>query len=809
MIYFLVLIISPRWTKVWRDLWSNKTRTLLVLLSIGIGVTAIGMVLGSRVIVDENLPAAYAAANPASGTLFTLTTFDDNMVKSIASMKEVSEAEGRRLVNIRFLTKTGEWRNLQLNAFPDFDQININKIKPEAGLYPPPRKTMLIERASLAASLGLGDVAIGDSILVEAPNGKQREIEIAGTVHDISQLPAFLNGAGYGYISFDTLEWMGEPRDFNQVVYVVADHKLNQDHITEVGKAIEKRLERAGVSVLFTLIFPPGEHPAQNFINALSFLLGAVGILSLVLSGFLIINTISAILTQQVRQIGIMKAVGGRTRQISGMYVVMVLGFGLMALAFSVPLGALGAIGISTLFAGFLNFDIGGIQLQPWVVGVQVVLSLIAPLVAASVPIIKGVRVTVSEAISEHGLGKGRFGRGRFDRLTLLASRVLPIGRPEQISLRNTFRRKARLILTLITLSLASTIFISIFSVRASLMQTLDEALNYFDYDVQVVFERPYRTQRIFQPIGEIAGVEGVESWGFASTRRVRPDETESDSFIVYAPKANTTMLNPILVEGRWLREDDTHAIVLSTDVLRNEKDLGVGSVVKLNLNGKKSDWEVVGIVRGVLFATAAFIDFDAFARATQTAGKAQISLVRLADRSPENQLRVGQLLEDTYRQQGFRVQQMQTIGQARSIISVIFNVIIAMLLFMALLLGAVGGLGLMGTMSINVLERTREIGVMRAIGASDRAVLQIVLLEGLLIGLISWLIGGLIALPASNLLTNAVGRSLLQAAPSYIFSTSGTILWLGIVLLLALLASYLPARSASRLTVRAALSYE
>ncbi|MCB0185966.1 MAG: hypothetical protein KDE31_16970, partial [Caldilineaceae bacterium] len=77
------------------------------------------------------------------------------------------------------------------------------------------------------------------------------------------------------------------------------------------------------------------------------------------------------------------------------------------------------------------------------------------------------------------------------------------------------------------------------------------------------------------------------------------------------------------------------------------------------------------------------------------------------------------------------------------------------------------------------------------------------------LIGVISWLIGGLIALPASSFLTNVVGEQLLQAKPSYIFSTNGAILWLFIVMFLAGVASFLPARNASRLTVREVLSYE
>ncbi|MBV7331097.1 hypothetical protein KFU94_23240 [Chloroflexi bacterium TSY] len=351
-------MISPRWRKVLRDLWSNKTRTILVLLSISVGVTALGMAMGSQVIVDQSLPNAYAAVNPASGTIFTLTTFDDEMIRSIRSMPEVAEAEGRRLVNLRFLAKNGEWRSIQVNAIPDYDDVTINEINPEEGEYPPPHRAMLIERASFADSLGLGDVTIGDTLLVESPSGKKREMQIAGSVHDMSQLPAFINGSGYGYITFETLKWLGEPEDFNQVVFVVEENPLDQEHITQVGKLIQDKLEKGGESVIFTLIFPPGEHPAQNFLNALSLILGAVALLALILSGFLIINTLSSILTQQVRQIGIMKAIGGRTYQITSMYFVLVLIFGLLSLFIAVPLGAFGALGVTSLFAGFLNFDI-------------------------------------------------------------------------------------------------------------------------------------------------------------------------------------------------------------------------------------------------------------------------------------------------------------------------------------------------------------------------------------------------------------------------------------------------------------------
>ena len=118
---------------------------------------------------------------------------------------------------MRFLTKDGDWRSLQLTAIPDYDDIGINKIQPEAGAYPPGRREVL-HRARLARPLS----GSGRRSRSATPSGgiAQRQTartRIAGTVHDMSQLPAFMNGAGYGYITFDTLEWLGEPRDYNQV----------------------------------------------------------------------------------------------------------------------------------------------------------------------------------------------------------------------------------------------------------------------------------------------------------------------------------------------------------------------------------------------------------------------------------------------------------------------------------------------------------------------------------------------------------------------------------------------------------------
>ena len=134
---------------------------------------------------------------------------------------------------------------------------------------------------------------------------------------------------------------------------------------------------------------------------------------------------------------------------------------------------------------------------------------------------------------------------------------------------------------------------------------------------------------------------------------------------------------------------------------------------------------------------------------------------------------------------------------------------IIGFLVLMASLLGAVGTLGLSTTMSINMTERVREIGVMRAIGASNRAIRRVVLVEGIAIALLSWAMGFVLSFPAARLISAQIGIALLDMPLSYTYSMGAAVFWLGVLLLLAVVASLGPAQRAVRLTVREVLAYE
>ncbi len=796
------MLLSPRWRKVVRDLWNNKTRTLLVVMSIAVGVFAVGVIVSTQLLLNEDMSASYNATRPASAVLY-LGRFKEDVVDTVRHMPSIETAEGVHSVSLRMQVGPNEWRTLNLDVIDHFDDQKLNVVTPVSGAWPPPDKTVLIERASLH----LTNAQVGQTVTVEVPDNKTRELRIAGIAHDMNKPPAAFTGQPYGYITFDTLEWLGYPRDYSSLRILVADNQMDKKHVEEVANEVKKKLERGGLTVGFIWLPTPGKHPADDSIQPLLLILGVLGTLSTFLSGFLVVNTISALLMQQIRQIGIMKAIGAQTRQIMGLYLGMVVIFGLLALLVAVPLGALAAYAFTSYIASLVNFDLRGLRIPPASLALQVAVGLLIPLVASLWPILSGARVSVREALSSYGLGKSAFGTNIIDRAL---EKVRGFSRPTLISIRNTFRRKARLALTLFTLTLGGAVFIAVLSVHASLLNTLDGFFEYWRYDIGINFSRAYRTDQVTREALSVPGVEVAETWGFANATRVRDGEDRRAIPMLGIPH-DTELLRPKLLEGRWLLPDDENAVIINSSVRdpENEPDLKVGSQVTFKIEGKETTWRVVGIVQSVLTGPLMYANRAYVEKMTENVGRAgSIQLITQAhDLASQTQL--AELVKQHYKDVGINVSNTETIASIRQQVEYQFNIIVVFLAIMALLLAIVGGLGLMGTMSINVLERTREIGVMRAIGAGDGSVLRIFLVEGIFVGLLSWAVGSVVSLPISQALSQAVGLAFLRAPLAYVFSVNGALVWLGIVLVLSSLASLLPSWHASRLTVRDVLAYE
>ena len=794
--------MSPRWKKVIGDLRSNPTRTLLVVLSIFIGVFAVGAVLGTEAIVVREMNTQYRSANPANATISVPEedSFGTEFIRLIRAMDVVGEAEGRRSYGARVQVPAGDWRDISVIAIDDFDTIQINRFQLIAGTSPPPQREILIERSGLE----LLALQVGDMLILERPDGRQRTLRIAGSVYDPTQAPAVFAGVR-GYVTPVTMEWLsGTAQDFNQLLILSAENRDNFEHNQAVARTVYERLQRSGRDPAFPQV-SDGQHPLNTFINAMVAILGAMGIMAVLLSGFLVTNTISALLAQQTKQIGIMKSIGARSTQITLMYIVLVLCFGLVAMALAYPLAIIVARVFAYGIATFFNFDLVDTSIPTYIIIIQLAISLIVPLLAALYPVISGTRLTVRDALDSEG-GAG-YGGNLIDRLF---QQIRGLPRPMLLSLRNTFRRKGRVILTLLTLTLGGAIFISIFSIRDSLMLTLDNIIvSLFNYDVAISFERGYREELVINEAQRIPGVVAVEPWNISGTRRIRPDNTESETITLWAVPPDSQMVRPTIIEGRWLLPEDQNAIVVSAGVLQNEPDVQVGDEIVLNIRGRDITWRVVGQVVTIGAVPWAYVSYDVYGRVSRQMGSVSSLYVQTEPSTGAMQDQVAAVLEDHLSSLGVNVTGTETGARIRADNETFFNVLISVLLGMALLIAVVGGLGLTGTMSLNVLERTREIGVMRAIGASDSTVLQVVMVEGVVLGLLSWLLGAAISFPASIFFSQQIGILLFTFPLDFLFSMQGALIWLVISLVLAAVASFFPAWNASRVTVRDVLAYE
>ena len=154
------------------------------------------------------------------------------------------------------------------------------------------------------------------------------------------------------------------------------------------------------------MITNPNKHFFQDQMDGLFVLLSVMSLLSLALGLLLVYNTMNAVISAQVNQIGVLKAVGARTGQVFRLFLTETFLYGLLALLLALPIGIFGAYAISSWLVSTFGANFGGFEYSPPAVLAMAAIALVAPLLASIFPIISGARITVREAISTYGLNK-------------------------------------------------------------------------------------------------------------------------------------------------------------------------------------------------------------------------------------------------------------------------------------------------------------------------------------------------------------------------------------------------------------------
>jgi len=778
------------WRKAIRDFWHERARTALVVLAIALGISAFAAVLSSYAILTRELDRGYLATNPASA-VFRVDSIDDELVKAILQNPEVSDAEPRRSISGQIKAGPVQWRNLVLFVVHDYGNIRVSKLVPEQGAWPPATGEILIERDAFQVA----QVNIGDAVFVKTANGVEQPLVVSGSVHDVGQAQARMENIVYGYINLDTLVQLGEEPRLDQLNILVAQNRFDEDHIKRVVADVETVIKSRGHQVRRIDVPRPGKHPHSDLTGILLLAMSSFGLFVLVLSGILVINLLTAMMASQVRQIGVMKAIGGTRGQIARIYFGQALFLGIAAVIVSVPLGIIGSRALCRYMAMFLNFDINSFAVPWWVYLLVAVIGIAAPLVAAALPVLRGTAVPVRVALSDFGLSQTTFGASAFDRaLTRIGGTFSLI----VLAIRNSFRRRVRLVLTLLTLTAGGLFFLSALNVRASMINTLDHMFAAGKFDLSIFLARPYEFEKIQRAIANTPRIVSAEGWFVTEASLV-------SRFTVVALPADTKLLDLEIIEGRNLAPGDTDAIVVNNVLAGREAKMRVGETVTLRIEGAESTGRVVGVAREAFSPAVAYIPLSSIQHPEM------INSLRLALKNTDADAisLVKSDLDRNLEREGVRASGSSSKSERRFGFDQHMLMIYVFLIVMSAIIGGVGGLGLMTTMSLNVFERRREMGVMRALGATPRIVWLMVVAEGVVIGMLSWAIAGLLAWPLSKVIGNLLVRMLLHGGLDFTFEPLGLLIWLIVSIGLSALASFLPAWKASRVTVREALAYE
>ncbi len=788
---------SVQFRKIQRDLWLYKGRAALLILAIAVGVAAVGMLVSGARTLRANLDAGYAATHPAHA-IFTLSDFDESTLAQARLHPAVLAAEARRTISARLEIGSLVYA-VRLVGLPE-GEPQVSRIVPEGAEFLPPAPGEIVLERTVPR---LFPLATGDRLTFNLLDDTSHPLQVAGFVNDQSDLPADISLQVAGFVSMDTLESLGAGgQGYNTLLVRFTPSVQGRPAIEAAAGALAIELEEQGLTVFALAVPEPDQQILEDNMQSVLLILGAFGPLTLLLGGFLVINVMAAAMAQQIPQIGALKSLGARVGSILRLYLSMVLVYGLLALTLAVPGGLAGAYFLSQGLAEGMNFDIQQFTLAPQALALQVLGALLLPLLAAFWPVWQGARLSVRAAIS--GQGDGHYRRGL---LAWLLARLPRLRQMARLSINNVFRRPARLTLTLTALTLAGAMFMATLGIQSALQRGLAENLLADRYDVSLDLAGLTDRATLLELALAQPGVAQAEGWLVLQARPQLSEDVTGSTLLLFGVPQDSEMTRPRVVAGHWPAAGAAPPQLYLESV--SAERLGqMNDNLTLTVGGQSLEFSLVG--RGPRsLQPLGYMLYEDLAVALSLDGFANRLVVSTLAHDAASQNAAQAALLTALKDAGHTVVGSSTTAAIQAASAANLDRITGLLLAMVVLTAVVGGLGLAITMSLSVLERTREIGILRSLGARGGQVRQMVLLESLLTAWLSVALAAALAQPLGARLGNILGQALLAVDLDFQFPWTALGIWLALLTVIAVVASVAPARAAARLTIRAALAYE
>ncbi|MCD4685859.1 MAG: ABC transporter permease [Anaerolineae bacterium] len=814
--------MQTRGRKILRDVWSRKARTLLVSISIFIGVfgTVTLFTMSDLVVrqLEEDLDEdALAMIRSYLGIPPGVTPDNDATLAALRDLPGVSRVEGQAVYPAYWKLPDDEdfHTSFVFGYSEPYDQLQLEPPSLVEGRFPEDGAQELVVERRLADKFGL---EIDDQIVVRALSQVQNGAgngdvptetwTVVGTVFHPYSYATFTTVLPEDslYATFADAQYLAAFPGYSSVYARYDDYALADSFSDEFEGTIA---ETGSYIPGFTFKEDPAENALISSANTFGGVMVLLALIALVVSGFLVFNVLNAIVSEQKPQIGVMKSLGATGFDNFIMYSGMALIYGVIGVILGVALGVPSGFFAAQGMAASYNSMIDEFTYSTQAIVMGVIVGLAVPVAASLLPVLNAMRVTIIEAITDLGISSA-YGAGPLARM--IARLPVPITIRQGMS--NVLRKKGRILLTVITLTLAAGAFMGIYAVFASVNEVLNQMFNtynsHFSVEPTHADDLPIVREVMAQEFDDMQDMGPYMSLAIAIDGFDKEFDPATGPPALFANgyEPMTDAYRVQIGEGESLKGNPDGVILARPTA--EYMDKGVGDVITIHAGGRSDEFTIVGIASFPY--DGAWFTWDNLARLSgSVTAEGEPVPGGILYKMPADDPTAGEVDDLTERINEALLERGVTAGytnielfiETLSDMIVTFQVLFN---FTALLIALVGAVGLLSTLSMSVYERQKEIGVMRSIGAGSTSIVAQFLTEGIVVGLLAWLIG----LPLSLLINDGLIMALDMGEEYNLgYPLEAAVLGLIGMLIITTIASIWPSISAARKTVSDILRYQ
>lgn len=792
--------------KSWRDLSRRRARTILTIITVALGVMGIGL-FATTPVTDRAVEDELAVERMHNiGVRVAPVPLTAEQLQDLSQLDNVDRMSPQAALPVTL--RIGDRReNAILVGIPDYDAQTVDVVRVTSGEVPRSAQVLTDQGNQTNAVISLVE---GDTIAVEDTTGGAHELDVSGVGKNSMLGAATRAGTAVFYTNLDVIEQVGGWTGFTHLNFALDD--TDPDAMGRTVEVIRGYLV-ANTSVVAFESLPDvreqGFWEGREVFSQYMAFISVLAFMILFVSLFLISNTMNTMVAEQTREIAMMKAIGATRATVFRSFLATSAMIGVVGSVIGASLGVLAAYVVSSTFmkTGF-GFDVAFSVHWP-TVGASLAVGVGVVALASLPALFRTLRISVVQGLGGPGIAAD-FGGGVLDR-SLMGIRGLP--RVAQMGIRNALRRRGRSVATALQVAFAVGVVIAMLNLGAGIYDATIGAYDHRTWDISTYLaDSPADPMTVGRSstIEEIAGVRSAEPVLFSSA------EVSGRTVSLYGYVHDTQALDDLARllddgQGRWWTPQEAEAsarVVVIGDALSKLEGIELGDGIELMTATGRHEFEVIGIDTSFmengkfLYAPLETIQdvlqrgdsVNGFFINTTTNDHREIDAISL--RISERLADLGYRADTTVNYVAAEQNVAQNQALSRLFLMVSFIVVLIVLV------------GLMSTLVMNILDRTKEIGMLRCIGARSKDVRRVFSSEGLFLASLGWMVGLPLGYAVYQLIVFGLTEGMKLTLPgrydliyvgwSLVFALAGT-----------LIVIFFPLRRAAKMMPGDALRYE